>query len=119
MAQLSDAQKKFEINRTVTAVRAIYAAGHATYWTSAQLAQALTDALATDGRQESQGENLTAAGWILEGLAAGGAMEKTSDGRYRLSEEAIQQYHNKSNFFSFRCPVGAIKIRQGAVVTLM
>ncbi len=118
MAKLSAEQKKFEIERASNAVRTVYEAGHEKSWNATELGKILTDSLGTDGTAESQGDNTTASQWVLDGLIKCKAMSQNDDGSGQLTEEAIFQYNNKSNFFAIKAPVGTIKVRQGAVVTL-
>lgn len=118
MAKLSAEQKKFEIERASSAVRTVYEAGHEKSWTAEELGKILTASLGTDGSAESEGDNITASQWVLEGLIKCKAMTQNDDGSGQLTEEAVFQYNNKSNFFAIKAPVGTIKVRQGAVVTL-
>ena len=116
---LNPEQKKFEAERAKVLVSTVYAAGHDQTWTPQDLGKAVADSLGTDGSKESVADNITAAGWILEGLIKSKAMVQKDDGSAQLTEEAVFQYNNKSNFFAAKTPVGMIKVRQGAVVTII
>ena len=112
-------QKKFEAQRAKVLVRTLFEAGHEKSWTASELGQTLTQSLGTDGSDMSTGDNAAAAGWIMEGLIKSKAMNANNGGSSQLTEEAIFQYNNKSNFFSVKTPIGLIKVRQGAVVTVV
>ena len=116
---LSPEQKAFESKRAKTLVTTLFEAGPGSNWTAQALADAVTDALGTDGSSQSDGDNAAAAGWIIDGLVKSKAMVQQDDGSAVLTEEAVFQYKNKSNFFSTKTPIGMIKVRQGAVVTVI
>lgn len=116
---LNPEQKKFEIERAKVLVTTLYEGGHEKSWTAAGLGKVLTDSLGTDGSDISTADNETAAGWIMEGMVKSKVMVQNDDGSGQVTEEAIFQYNNKSNFFSVKTPIGMVKVRQGAVVTVI
>ena len=116
---LTSEQKKFETERAKALVTALFQSGSGENWTPQKLGEAVTDTLGTDGSAESDGDNTVAAGWIIDGLVKSKAMVQQDDGSAQLTEESIFQYNNKSNFFSTKTPIGMIKVRQGAVVTVI
>jgi hypothetical protein len=116
---LTPEQKKFEIERAKIIVTALYEGGHEKAWTAAELGKVVTDSLGTDGSDVSSGDNKTAAGWIMEGMVKSKVMLQNDDGSRQVTEEAVFQYNNKSNFFSVKTPVGMVKVRQGAVVNVI
>ena len=71
---LNPEQKKFESERAKVLVSTLYQTGHGKAWTAEQLGAAVTESLGTDGSKESDGDNVAAAGWIIEGLVKSKAM---------------------------------------------
>ena len=116
---LNPEQKKFETDRTVKMVRALFESGHDKTWTQEELGKVATEAMGTDGSKESVGNNIEAAGWVFEALKKGKALIQNDDGTVQITEESIFQYNNKSSFYAYKAPIGTIKIRQGSVVTII
>jgi hypothetical protein len=116
---LTSEQKKFEAERAACAVKILYDAGAGRTWTAEELGRQITSTLGTDGSKAPVGDNAALAGWIIEGLVKSKAMIQAEGQSGELTKEAVFQYHNKSNFFSIKTPVGLIKVRQGAVVTIV
>lgn len=116
---LTPEQKKFEIQRAKLMVTTIYEGGHERAWTAADLGKVATESLGTGGGDVSSYDNETAAAWIMEGMVKSKVMIQNEDGSNQVTEEAVFQYNNKSNFFSVKTPVGMVKVRQGAVVNVI
>lgn len=116
---LDPEQKKYETKRIKAIVGTLYEGGHEKMWTASELGHVLTQSLGTDGSEAPTGDHVAAAGWIMDGLIASKAMTQNEDGTCQVTKEAIFQYNNKSNFFSVKTPIGMVKVRQGAVVTIV